>query len=51
MVLYSLRDDPLIMIEIEYLLYIRKMKDAPKRQMRHHIHKPNLWMKEKIVEV
>ena len=51
MVLYNLGDEQLIISKIEYLLYIRKKKDAPKSQMRHHIHKTNLWMREKIVEV
>ena len=51
MVLYILRDEPLIMIEIEYVLYLRKKKDVPTSEMRHHTHKRNLWVTEKIVEV
>ena len=51
MVSYSLGDEQLIIMEIEYLLYIRKKKDAPKSQMRHHTHKPNLLVWEKLVEV
>ena len=51
MVLYNFGDEQLIIIEIEYLLYLRKKKDTPKSQMRRHTHKPNLWVREKIVEV
>ena len=51
MVVYNLVDEPLIIIEVQYLLYLHKKKDAPKSQMRHHTHKPNLWVTEKIVEV
>ena len=51
MVVYNLVDEPLIIIEVQYLLYLHKKKDAPKSQMHDRTHKPNLWSREKFMEV
>ena len=50
-ILCNLVDEQLIIIVLQYLLYLHKKKDAPKSQMHDRTHKPNLWSREKFMEV
>ena len=51
MVLYNLVDEQLIIIEVQYLLYLHKKKYAPKSQIHDRTQRPNLWSREKFMEV
>ena len=44
-------DEQLIIIVLQYLLYLHKKKDAPKSQIHDRTQRPNLWPREKFMEV